>query len=736
MGTPAAGAGDDGAPRIAVKRLFAPPADVEAGRVVLPRVDATPTVSRVAVRTARFLPSAQMNAGTHARGHDGPVDGIADGEAIGGAHALEEALAECRIHHPGGPLALLPLGPGAIEWSLEVAAADGSWSTPPLVPSSAGQGGGDARAPRHARPWRPGEPLAVSEWIGTQSPFGLEEPTRRLEVELPAGELVVRIRAPRAHGGRSMALAVADGSTDQLVAHLARRVMRPGEPVELVVRASEFALPAVGDPAAGTLTPVVDPTADADVRGHALGAPLAFAILRAGVVGSDGLSRPVAVAPGGTPDAPTSLLRSAPLPAGRSVWTIDALVLGRDGRWRERTIHYTTSTADGPRLAVTRGAHASLGATGWIEFAIPLDDRRGDDDAVLAAAEVWSRAGSDGAPPRCLGWIGGLAEAGADGCVRIGVARDAIGDTASATTAAGLELRQVRLHARDGWVPLDLVARMPVVADPGIAAERAPATTAGTRATAPAWSGPPGIASVGWNGRAATAAGTISSFTAGIGTHALMLVHGYCAGANPWPGTNFADDQWMYEEPEANLSHDAFALDLAAEGERFKSFGVIAHSQGGSAALHLYTFYWSGLDWAGEGRLIQALGTPFEGTALAGNLAALGEIFGVQCGSNGDMTYDGSAAWLSTIPTAARARVYTHTTTFTNYPFFYDYCSIATDFFLTDPEDGVTEHFSGHIAGANDMGLVAGWCHVGGMRDPDQTLDGSRNAVMNEEAAR
>ena len=100
------------------------------------------------------------------------------------------------------------------------------------------------------------------------------------------------------------------------------------------------------------------------------------------------------------------------------------------------------------------------------------------------------------------------------------------------------------------------------------------------------------------------------------------------------------------------------------------------------------------------------------------------------------MTYDGSAAWLSTIPTAARARVYTHTTTFTNYPFFYDYCSIATDFFLTDPEDGVTEHFSGHIAGANDMGLVAGWCHVGGMRDPDQTLDGSRNAVMNEEAAR
>ncbi|MFM1822178.1 MAG: hypothetical protein RI967_444 [Planctomycetota bacterium] len=100
------------------------------------------------------------------------------------------------------------------------------------------------------------------------------------------------------------------------------------------------------------------------------------------------------------------------------------------------------------------------------------------------------------------------------------------------------------------------------------------------------------------------------------------------------------------------------------------------------------------------------------------------------------MTYDGAAAWLSTIPSSVRARVYTHTTTFENVPFFYDYCSIASDFFLSDPEDGVVEHWSGHIPGANDMGLRAGWCHVAGMRDPDQTTDASRNATMDQEAAR
>jgi len=119
----------------------------------------------------------------------------------------------------------------------------------------------------------------------------------------------------------------------------------------------------------------------------------------------------------------------------------------------------------------------------------------------------------------------------------------------------------------------------------------------------------------------------------------------------------------------------------------------------------------------------------------AGVLAALGAVFGVQCGANYDLTPEGAAIWLSTIPPAARAKVFTFTTSYTG-PGWSGYCSLATALFLAFPEDGVTEHASGHIVGANDRGLVYGWCHVDGMRHPDQTLDASRNATMRQEGAR
>jgi hypothetical protein len=142
------------------------------------------------------------------------------------------------------------------------------------------------------------------------------------------------------------------------------------------------------------------------------------------------------------------------------------------------------------------------------------------------------------------------------------------------------------------------------------------------------------------------------------------------------------------------------------------------------------------MDWAGPGRLIQTLGSPFKGTPMAGNLAALGQVFGVQCGANYDMTTTGATAWLATVPTSVRTKAYTHTTTFTDNPFSYDYCNVLTDLFLNDPEDGVTEHSAGHITGANNMGLKTGWCHIAGMRDPAQATDAERNAVINTQGAR
>lgn len=219
----------------------------------------------------------------------------------------------------------------------------------------------------------------------------------------------------------------------------------------------------------------------------------------------------------------------------------------------------------------------------------------------------------------------------------------------------------------------------------------------------------------------------------------LMLVHGYCSG-DAWGAAANAGqftDYVKFQDFNQNRSHDQFAQRIRDFGASLPSFGIIAHSQGGAASLHLYTYYWSGLDYAtGGSRLIQSVGTPYQGTALAGNLAALGSIFGAGCGANNDLTYSGAAAWLSTIPTWARAKVFYHTTSFTDVWWRYDYCSLATDLFLGDPEDGVVERAYGQLPGANNLGHKTGWCHTGGMRDPAQTGDSSRNANMNTNAAR
>lgn len=217
----------------------------------------------------------------------------------------------------------------------------------------------------------------------------------------------------------------------------------------------------------------------------------------------------------------------------------------------------------------------------------------------------------------------------------------------------------------------------------------------------------------------------------------LMLIHGYCSGGNPFPTSQFSNNI-VFNDPNQNRTHDQFANLIRNFGAAYPSFGAVAHSQGGAATLHLYTYYWSGLDYAtGPGtRLIQSVGTPYQGTALAGNLALLGQIFGAGCGSNADLSYSGAANWLSGIPSWARAKVFYHTTSFTDVWWRYDYCNLATDPFLSDPEDGVVERSYAQLSGANNLGHKTGWCHTSGMRDPAQTGDSSRNSNMNSNAMR
>ena len=196
-------------------------------------------------------------------------------------------------------------------------------------------------------------------------------------------------------------------------------------------------------------------------------------------------------------------------------------------------------------------------------------------------------------------------------------------------------------------------------------------------------------------------------------------------------------DSSVFLDANQNRSHDEFARRIRDFGATWNSFGTVAHSQGGAASLHLYTYYWSGLDNAVGARRMQSVGTPYQGTNLAGVLAALGGIFGVGCGTNSNLTYSGAASWLAGIPTAARGQVNYYSTAFrtTNW-YTNDYCNFASDLVLSDPEDGTVERSYAQLPGGINRGHVSGQCHTNGMRDPAQYLDASRNSVMNANAAR
>ncbi len=222
--------------------------------------------------------------------------------------------------------------------------------------------------------------------------------------------------------------------------------------------------------------------------------------------------------------------------------------------------------------------------------------------------------------------------------------------------------------------------------------------------------------------------------TLGVGKR-LLLVHGYCSGG-VWPAAQFSTAS-TFLDTNKNRSHDQFAQLIRTFGSTWNSFGTVAHSQGGAASLHLYAYYWSGLDNATGNRLIQSVGTPYKGTNLSGILATLGNWFGIACGSNSNLTYSGASSWLAGIPTSARAKVNYYTTSFklTNW-WTNDYCQFATDLVLSDPEDGTTEQVNGQLPSGVNRGHVTGQCHTSGMRDPAQYLNTSRNATMNSNAAR
>ncbi len=345
-------------------------------------------------------------------------------------------------------------------------------------------------------------------------------------------------------------------------------------------------------------------------------------------------------------------------------------------------------------------------------------------DRVLLGAEAWCK-GPDGHQPRC--WIGGIS-------VLEGAMARLVLDKRWLTLEGGsgeaLELREIRIANPNGARPLlptNAIRSIPVgtvtvpdtVPDPTIVLSELLHGKGDQKAFI--------------NRRRHQDSGTRQDQ---YGGHNLMLSHGYCSDGDSFPPSDFTGNVAEYVNIEQNFSHDEFALDILSFGQQYKSYGIVGHSQGGNAALHLYTFYWSGLDWAGPGRLLQAMGTPFTGTPLAGDISVLGEIFGIGCGVNDDLTYQGASNWLSFIPTSTRSRTWTWSSTFEDNWWSYDYCNILSDLLLWDPEDGVVENSEADLDGGNNMGTTIGWCHIQYMTEPAEYWDTNRTSEMDAEGAR
>ena len=381
-----------------------------------------------------------------------------------------------------------------------------------------------------------------------------------------------------------------------------------------------------------------------------------------------------------------------------------------DGQRVVRTAEHVLPVVEASlRLSSTEAViSASTLADGRLALNLPVVASK-PGQHYRAYAEVWGTDAKGNATP--VAWVSGMVTPDKDGTLALGFDPRWV---TRVKAQAPYQLRDLRIEDPDHFVTLTGARTLALSLPDQSEFRAAPAQIDEAMRMGPRPTGENAIRGVGQR---------------------LILVHGYCSGG-VWPAAQFSTSS-SFLDANQNRSHDQFARLLQTYGSTWNSFGTVAHSQGGAASLHLYTYYWSGLDNATGARLIQSVGTPYKGTNLAGILATLGSWFGVGCGTNDNLSYSGASAWLAGIPNSSRAKVNYYTTSFrsTNW-WTNDYCQIATDLVLSDPEDGTTEQTNGQLPGAVNRGHTTGQCHTSGMRDPAQYLDSSRNATMNSNAAR
>eukprot|EP01091_Cochliopodium_minus_P019351 TRINITY_DN810_c0_g1_i3.p1 TRINITY_DN810_c0_g1~~TRINITY_DN810_c0_g1_i3.p1 ORF type:complete len:679 (-),score=215.94 TRINITY_DN810_c0_g1_i3:42-2078(-) len=216
----------------------------------------------------------------------------------------------------------------------------------------------------------------------------------------------------------------------------------------------------------------------------------------------------------------------------------------------------------------------------------------------------------------------------------------------------------------------------------------------------------------------------------------VTLVHGYCAQSNPFPIADFTNAVHFNGGLGQSLSNDEFSRRVISflSAQQINSTSLIGHSQGGMVSTHTYNYYITPLDEAlkTKQRVIQSVGTPYQGSSLAGSVAGLGEIFGVGCGSNNDLSLAGAQSWLSDIANGSRNVVYYYFTQYESKLLKINSCSIAANLILKWPNDGTTENEFAVLTGGNNQpsNPKQGWCHTTNMNHPPQCEDAERNKLM------
>jgi len=250
------------------------------------------------------------------------------------------------------------------------------------------------------------------------------------------------------------------------------------------------------------------------------------------------------------------------------------------------------------------------------------------------------------------------------------------------------------------------------------------------------------IAASGYNGTVSKEMlfGVAPKLAAGPNGGKLILLHGYCADKNPF-ATYPEDwsDMLFFLRQKVSMSHDEFAQRVVtfANENGLSSFGLVGHSQGGIVTLHVLNYYHTGLDAAVGPRKIQSLASPYRGNSAAGSIADMGDLFGLGCGSNYDMTLDGANLWMSGISSAAVAQANYYTTQYDKGGLFGNgWCNMLTNALLNKPNDGTTEMLYATLPSGTHRAHTIGQCHINGMNWPASYWDHTRNQEMNGQAAR